>query len=77
LQLVNSESGSVRKRWISGITIEHAGKDVILDEVFEYNKFLLGYQWFKHYKIEMQPTFYMFTFCVTVTMMNVVPKPLP
>jgi len=35
------------------VTIEHAGHQVIIPEVFEYNKWLLGYSWFKHYNINI------------------------
>jgi len=45
--------GSVKRRSARNVFITHAGLQVLIPEVFEYNKWLLGYPWFKHYSIQI------------------------
>jgi len=46
-------TGSQIKRYSDGIFIRHEGKEVEIPVAFEYNKFLLGYNWFRHYDIRI------------------------
>jgi len=46
-------SGRSWKRQARDISIMHNDVIISIDTAFEHNKFLLGYEWFKHFEINI------------------------
>jgi len=50
-KMVYGVTGACVKRTALDVKVEHKGKVIVLPDVFEHNKFLLGYDFFKHFII--------------------------
>jgi hypothetical protein len=53
VQKCSGVGGESLVRTALNISLEHNGHTVMIPEVFEYDKWVLEYPWFKHYAISI------------------------